>query len=281
MAHKSCSDCGSCKASETPFRMDVPLVLIKGEDGKKRIGGIVSTEHKDQQGEVVKQDGLDFSPCLRGGWFNDNHSRDTAGVLGVPERIKRITYRGKPATYVEGELLEGYRPAEKIWDLAQSLQGSGRQLGFSIEGKVLRREGDDGKTIAQALVRNIAITNCPVNDNTVLEVLAKSMCENGSSTAIEIFQKSLDTLKDVPLEDMRRALMAGAAVSAPATATPGDGFALRPESLEGGRHDVAGRTKKKRKRRLSKSEAAEFIRGRYPGLASAVVDRIINLAQGE
>jgi len=58
-------------------------------DGKqKRIGGIVSTETPDKQGEVVLQSGLDFGEFMSGGWFNDNHSKERPTWWGTPSKSR-------------------------------------------------------------------------------------------------------------------------------------------------------------------------------------------------
>lgn len=241
-------------ASEIPFRFDIPIEAFHkaGADGKeRRIGGIISTEHKDKQGEVVVQRGLQLDDFLKNGWLNDNHSKDTAGVVGYPLEVTRTTHRGKPATYVEGYLLKGHDRADEIWSLANALQKTDRRLGFSIEGKVMRRSGNDGKIIAQARVTNVAVTNCPVNDVTNLDILAKSMIAIESGL------------------DMEKAMAAGAAIDAPAEAVAGDGFALRTESLESDQ-----KKKKKRKKRLNKSEALNLIQRRHPNLSSNAAERI-------
>ena len=255
-------------ASEIPFRFDIPCTFFHkaGEAGKeRRIGGIISTEHKDKQGETVLQRGLNLESFLQGGWINDNHSRDTAGIVGYPLEVKRTVHKGKQATYFEGYLLEGHDPADKIWNLGNALQKTDRKLGFSIEGKVRRRAGVDGKVIAEADVSNVAITNCPVNTATGMEVLAKSMM-------------ALENLDD----DLAKALAAGQAVSDPGVA-PGEGFPLRMESLEGAPRPK--RKKKKKKRRLSKAEALEVIQRRHPGLSPVGVERIwkwaISQSKGE
>ena len=251
---------------EIPFKIDIPVEVFEkaGEKGKeRRIGGIISTEHKDKQGEVVLQRGLDFNDFLRNGWFNDNHSRDTAGVVGYPlsDAIRRTIHKGKPATYVEGYLLQGTEQADRLWSLANALQKTDRRLGFSIEGKVLRRAGPDGKVIAQARVSNVAVTNCPVNTDSGLDVLAKSMM------AIEGDQQAIDALK---------ALAAGQAITPPPIPTSGDGFALRTESLEGG---PKKKKRKKRKRVVTKSEGVAFIRRRHPGLSAEEAETIWQYAK--
>jgi hypothetical protein len=108
---------------------------------------------------------------------------------------------------------------------------------------------------------NIISSNCPVNTDTQLEVIAKSLM------AMEGADPSMD--------DIRRALAAGAAISAPGTWAPGNGFALRPESMETTR-DVHRALR--RKKRISKAEAVEIVKGRYPGITDSQAMRIVEHA---
>jgi hypothetical protein len=199
-----------------------------------RVGGVVSTQDLDRQQEVVVQDGLDFSPFLAHGWFNDNHGQKTVDVLGYPTAAYQVTKGAmlpngrradKKGWWTEGYLLntdEGRR----VYDLCAALQKTGgeRRLGFSIEGKVLRRDKDDNSRIVAAEVRNVAITHCPVNTSTEMIALAK-------------------------------ALSAGHTVGSEAGATD-SGFALRTESLDGSQYDQKKTPKKRKKKK--KAIAEEF-----------------------
>jgi hypothetical protein len=258
---------------EIPFKIEVQVEAFHkaGAKGKqRRIGGVISTEQKDRQGEVVLQRGLDFSDFLRGGWFNDNHSRETTGIVGYPEKVER---RGR-GHYVEGYLLEGHEPADKIWSLANSLQKTGRRLGFSIEGNVVSRDGMDGKTVAKARVRNVAITNCPVNTDTGLEVLAKSL----QALENEQDQLALGRCNAGCGKCFERALSAGQAVSDPGVA-PGEGFALRTESMERNPHNLeALRARRRRKKKLTKAEATAWLKNRYRGMTDAAAERLVAFA---
>ena len=162
-------------AREIPFRLSAPISIFRKagaapDDPKSwRIGGVVSTEMPDREQEIVVQKGLDFTDFLRAGWFNDNHSKRTCDILGYPEHVTRYQKGaalpdGKKAptacTWVEGYLIPKWNKAKEVWDLAQALQPTDRRLRFSVEGKVLHREGPDKKIVAKATVRNIAITNC-------------------------------------------------------------------------------------------------------------------------
>lgn len=246
--------------AEIPFKFELPIEVWEkaGEPGKeRRIGGIISTESKDRQGEVVLQRGLDFSEFVSNGWFNDNHSKATSDILGYPTKIEKRTVNGRPAHFVEGYLLPDYPPADKIWKLAQSLQKTGRRLGFSIEGSVVRRAGTNDTVIAAAKVRNVAITACPVNTDTGLDVLTKSLQAMEMSEGGEWF---------------RRALMAGG------DGGFGDGSALRVESLERDKHVLAGPTPTKKRKVLTKAEALEFLRSKYRGMTDAHAERIFSFA---
>lgn len=185
------------------------------EGQEMRIGGIVTTDDLDKQDEEVVQTGLDFSPFLREGWYNDNHGQKTVDVLGYPtdakyvrkgERLPNGKIADRSGWWTEGYLLHTPE-GRKTWQLCQALAKSPRKLGFSIEGKVLKRDAMNKKRITRAVVKNVAITHCPVNVNTEMHALAK-------------------------------ALSAGSSVSNPGSA-PGVGFALRKEALEGGVADAA------------------------------------------
>lgn len=216
------------------FQVFVPVEFFT-KSGQRRFRGFVTTEHRDREGETALMDGMDFSEFMQHGWFNDNHSKKTGDVLGWPTKLaKRKTPDGKRGVYVEGRLINGHPPADAVWTLAQALakDDSGRKLGFSVEGAILERGGYDNKQIKKAIVRNVAITANPVNPYTGMDILVK-------------------------------ALTAGGSVNPPAT-QPGEGFALRPESLE-------GRPKKKRKRDMVAKRL-----GVNP--ESPVVDRVLRLA---
>lgn len=148
-------------------------ILSKAGEHLRRMGGCCSTERLDRQGESILQRGLEFTEFVHSGFYNDNHNQATGAVVGVPEKA---FYKSPQGWYTEGIILEGHPPADKIWSLAKSLSNTSRRLGFSIEGKILERR--QGYKIAKAIVRNVAITNCPVNTDCTWGILAKSFCVN-------------------------------------------------------------------------------------------------------
>ncbi|MDQ3171087.1 MAG: hypothetical protein M3Q55_13200 [Acidobacteriota bacterium] len=239
--------------SPCPFRFRVAVEAFEkaGDDEKShRIGGIVSTDHLDRQGETLIQEGLDFEPFLKGGWFNDNHDPSTDSLIGYPETAElRELPDGRKGWYVEGYLLKGYERADKIWSLANSLQKSGRRLGFSVEGGITERDPGNPKTVRRATVREVAITRCPINTETTLNVLAKS-------------------------------LAAGAAVSDPGR-SPGEGFPLRTESVEKKpckRCKGKGCPVCKAKKSMSAGEAIDLLRAIDPRLSPTTAATIVDFA---
>lgn len=275
--------------TELPFDFELQMSAFEKADApegrRRRIGGIVTTDSKDLQDEKIIARGLDFSHFVQHGWFNDNHSKKTTDILGYPEATKLFrkgstlpdgTMAKRDGHWVEGYLLAGYKPADDVWDLAQSLAKTDRRLGFSVEGKILRREGPDNKTIAQAMVRNVAITNCPVNTDSRLEILAKSLLAVEASEADDN-------------EDLARALAMGPTDSANPgplpvgpQSGPTAGRLLARRSLEHG----VGRKKKKLRRTcdaeatksLTQGEAEQWVRARLPLANENQVGRVIKLA---
>lgn len=229
-----------------PFKFQMGVTCFEkadAEPGKeRRIGGIVSTDHIDKQGEILLQEGLDFAGFMTDGWFNDNHAKSTGdGLIGYPDfaMIKSLP-DGHKGWYVEGWLLKGHPPADSIWSAAQALQKTDRNLGWSVEGNVIERDDENHKLVRKAVVKEVAITRCPVNTKTSLDVLAKS-------------------------------LAAGHAVSDPGV-SPGEGFPLRVESLE------MKRKRKRKKKKMKKSEAVALLQRLNPACTPEFAEHVVDYA---
>lgn len=144
--------------------------------GKRMLGGFVSSERTDLQGEEVIQKGLLVDELLSNGWFNDDHSQKIGDRLAVPRvaELRPNPKVGYDCLYVEGEVLP--TPAGiAAWDLAKALNENpelGRKVGFSVEGDIHHRVG--GK-IHRAMLRNIAVTTRPVNEDAECVAIAKSL----------------------------------------------------------------------------------------------------------
>lgn len=232
------------------------------EGRKRRIGGIASIETTDRQKEILLQRGLDFSEFVNNGWFNDNHSKATGDVLGYPEGAfyfekGEILPNGKlaiaPGHWVEGYLLNT-KKADEIWDLATALKNTPRRLGFSVEGNIRKRDAIDKSIVAQAVVREVAITKSPVNTNATMDVLVKSLSMGESIPGI-----------------------------APVGLRTGEGAGqvLSCESLEGVTKITDYKKKKKKKVRkgLNDSEAFVYLANRVIGLKPREIGQLIELTR--
>lgn len=256
-----------------PFEFEVPISFFEKADAPKgtqrRHGGLISTEDEDLQGETVLRDGLDLEPFKASGWFNDNHEKSTTGIVGYPDPLSvKTVKRGEKlpdgeiaksgGVWAEGYLLNTDR-ANEIWKLAKELKGTGRSLGYSVEGAVIKRDGPKtvmkkgpdgsmqlvGNRVVKAVVRNVAITGCPVQTSSQLSLLAKSL-------QAEIAEE----------EAVGKALTVGTPDN------PGSGAPLVEESLEGD-------GKKKKKKKLTDVEALQTVRKSFPGIGLMDAARIV------
>jgi hypothetical protein len=180
--------------------------------------------------------------------------------------------------WAEGYLLDTDK-ANKVWELGKALQKSGRRLGYSVEGAIDKRTGPGRKVIAKARVKNVAITNCPVNGDSRLEILAKSLI------AVEAMEG----------DELEKGLGMGAATPGVAIATQGPqtgmgaGRVLTGQSLETDERDEQASmfdtddtdADKKRKRKVQKSMSAEeavvWVRSRLPHVSLETVGRIVDV----
>lgn len=157
------------------FGFWVPMDLCKSdskeakESGKRWVQGIASTPDKDLQHEIVDKNGIDFSYFLEYGYLNNDHKPGFENKIGQPTEAK-IT---KDGFWTKGFLFENHKTADAVWELAHALisSNSDRRLGFSIQGKVIKRAGN---RILKCWVQDVAITAAPINTNTWLEI-AKSL----------------------------------------------------------------------------------------------------------
>lgn len=162
-----------------------------GDAAEMLIGGFATTGQKDHHQEQVLQEGLDwdyFAGDMEKGikpqgffrWAHTppdgKHLDAPANYVGSPTSIQKgmTAPSGSKATRVEGVLFD-HDKAKEIYLVAQAMQKANRAFGLSIEGNIQKRTGPDGKILAKAVVRNIAIDPHPVNDEARMQVLAKAL----------------------------------------------------------------------------------------------------------
>ena len=173
-------------------------------DGKSRIiEGIASTPDLDLQNERVSQGGINFDYFLKHGYFNWDHKPGAENKIGEPWEC-RITPKG---LYVKGVLYKGKKISDDVWEHITALASdphSKRKVGFSLQGKTVKRNGN---SIAKCWIQDVAITTAPINYNTYLDIV-KSLREQGwdsedisedsiektlsTSSASELIPESLD-----------------------------------------------------------------------------------------
>lgn len=167
------------------FNLDADINKSDAEEERRVIRGYASTPHSDRQDETLIQKGLDISDFVNHGFFNYDHNNSI--IMGYPYPTCRVDSHGM---YVEGELLKGVPEADRIWSLAVALKKSNapRKVGFSVEGKVMER---DGNRIVKAKIYNVAITTNPVNPNCTWEAVAKSF--NGMDNLHKALEAGYET----------------------------------------------------------------------------------------
>jgi len=165
------------------FSLWTPLTLSKaadlGETLKAYIGGIVSTEAQDLQGDKILQGGCQWDYFLSKGWLNYEHQQGAENILGVPTAVSPVTLdNGNSATRIEGYLMLDRPKAREVYEAAKAIQTAStglRSIGFSVEGQVLARDPDDPQIITKSRILNVSVTAHPVNPDARLEILARSL----------------------------------------------------------------------------------------------------------
>ena len=141
-----------------------------------RLGGIASTADEDSDGEYLDPKGFDIKPLLKSGMVNWHHQAKTspATIVGEPHKAEIR----KEGLYIETDLYPSSQIARDIWDLAKTLDHDSktRRLGYSIEGRVLKRKSDDKnspdyKKITKAIITGVAITHMPKNPKTFANII--------------------------------------------------------------------------------------------------------------
>ena len=185
---------------ESAFDFWVPITKAKTkEDGSLRIvEGIASTPHLDLQNETVDQSGIDFKYFLNHGYFNWDHKPGSENKIGEPWECK-VTPKG---LYVKGIIYKGKKIADNVWEHIQTLSkntDSKRRVGFSLQGKTVRRNGN---SILKCWIQDVAITTAPINHNTYLDIVkslgTSSWCsEPGSDICSCCMNKTLSATGSV------------------------------------------------------------------------------------
>ena len=179
-----------------------------------RIGGIASTMDKDADGEYLDPTGFDVDPLKKSGMVNWHHQakNSPAAIIGEPSKVE-LRPEG---LWIESDLYASSPMACEVYELAKTLEHDSktRRLGYSIEGKVVKRGSNDKNSplynkIVKAVITGVAVTHMPKNPHTFVNIIKGQ---------IDVEDVEEDTEKD---DDEKKAV------------TTESGAALMPESVDG------------------------------------------------
>lgn len=151
---------------------------IDPSDGSEvwQLGGIASTIDKDSDGEFLDPKGFDIQPLMQSGLVNWHHQTkgQPAAIIGEP-----IEAELRPeGLWIKSNLYTNSKMAREVWELAETLEKNSktRRLGYSIEGKVVKRKSNnknhpDYKVIEKAIITGLAITHQPKNPKTFADII--------------------------------------------------------------------------------------------------------------
>lgn len=169
-----------------------------------RLGGIASTSDEDADGEFLDPKGFDIKPLMESGMVNWHHQAkgQPATIIGEPTKAE-IRPEG---LYIETDLYPSSKIACDVWELANTLEKDSktRRLGYSIEGKVVKRKSNnknspDYKKIVKAIITGVAITHQPKNPKTFANIIKGDIDDDMDDDEETKEEKSLDTESGKPL----------------------------------------------------------------------------------
>lgn len=160
------------------FSIFIPFEIEKAGEGSDkyqnmRIKGIASTTKKgeDSDGEILEPEGMDLSDLLARGTLNFHHlwTKDPLAIIGEPTKAEIKD----GDLYIEGKLYPSSQTARSVYDLGEILERDSdtRRLGFSIEGKALKRDPKNKNRILKSKLSAVAITPSPKCKGTRMEIM--------------------------------------------------------------------------------------------------------------
>lgn len=155
-----------------------------------RIGGIASTMDRDADGEYLDPSGFDVEPLKNSGMVNWHHQakNSPAAIIGEPSKVE-LRPEG---LWIESDLYASSPMANEVYELAKTLEEDSktRRLGYSIEGKVLKRGSNDKKSplynkIVKAVITGVAVTHMPKNPHTFVNIIKGEIDADGIKVDLE------------------------------------------------------------------------------------------------
>lgn len=243
---------------DNDFKIIIPAEITKSKDGEWRVAGLASTSSIDRQGEVIMPEGIDATPIAKGkGFFNWDHDNSPENTVGVLDSYKK----GSGGMYVEGRLFKNHTRAKAIYEIMSSLhKGDTGRVGMSVEGKVIERDPKNPSVIRRCLIKNVALTMNPVNQDTFADIV-KSMSgdaevdfqSEGKPLEVELTADGVSNVKkaDEPTFSVSQVM----AIMEKALGV-GSGNAQAPADMKGG--DALGQEELDKKKKVKKASKELF-----------------------
>jgi hypothetical protein len=148
----------------------------RSKDGKAVVpfAGTVSVEVPDADGDIMIQKGMDWSFALEKGIMTWEHPAHPKRLAGYPTKASLTTYKGTPATRLEGYIYKGSEYGDLVLSTLEVMKSdNARTLGLSIEGKA-KKLGKQGsyRTIEKSVIRSVAFTLAPACPDSWLDIAA-------------------------------------------------------------------------------------------------------------
>ena len=163
---------------EKKFKFYIPEVNIekggKDKSGKDLmiVSGICSTNDEDSDGENLEPIGFNTEPLLKSGFINWNHQakKDPSAIIGEPIEAKVVDGN---KLFIKAVLYNNSKLAKSVYDKINELKDadSTRKIGWSIEGIPTLRDKVNPKRILKANITGVAITHCPKNAHTAIQIV--------------------------------------------------------------------------------------------------------------
>lgn len=161
--------------------------------------------------------------------------------------------------FVEAVLFKDNKYAQSMWALANNIEKEGinRNLGFSIEGFVNRRNDTHENVIEDIVIRNVAITTNPANPQATWESFVAKTWEVGT----EVNPESMEDGAALQIENLAQAITVLTSQMKHLEKEKGSGWATVAEHL-----DEAGKSNRDNgilllqlSKGISREEASNYI----------------------
>jgi hypothetical protein len=148
---------------------DFEKSTTKGGQEVYKVGGLISDDTMDADGEMLDYNGFDLSEFSLINW---NHSKHPKDIIGEPESFEIKPGKG---LYMNGYIYPDSEVGSEAVKLMKTLKQSkrGNKLGWSVEGQVLERDIINPKKVTKAKVTAVALCPFPKNGNTFADLIQK------------------------------------------------------------------------------------------------------------